>query len=57
MNGPDASAPRYRPVLLNSALKQRLGFVPTKTSAQAFDALIAARAVQGRPLTAFSRGG
>lgn len=48
---------RYRPVLLNSALKQRLGFVPTKTSAQAFDALIAARAVQGRPLTAFSRGG
>lgn len=41
---------RYRPVLLNTALKQRLGYVPARTSAQALDALIAARARQGRPL-------
>ncbi|MFW5331373.1 SDR family oxidoreductase [Hydrogenophaga sp. ZJX-1] len=41
---------RYRPVLLNTALKQQLGYVPAKTSAQAFDALVAARARQGRPL-------
>lgn len=41
---------RYRPVLLNTALKTRLGYVPRKTSAQALDAFIAARARQGRPV-------
>lgn len=41
---------RYRPVLLNTALKQRFGYVPGKTSAQAFDSFVAARAAQGRPL-------
>ena len=43
---------RYRPVLLNTALKTRFGYVPGKTSAQAFDAFVAARAAQGRPVTA-----
>lgn len=43
---------RYRPVLLNTALKQEFGYVPAKTSAQAFDAFVAARAAQGRPVTA-----
>ena len=43
---------RYRPVLLNTALKQRFGYTPGKTSAQAFDAFVAARAAQGRPVTA-----
>lgn len=42
---------RYRPVLLNTALKEHFGFVPRKTSAEAFDAFIAARATQGRPVT------
>jgi UDP-glucose 4-epimerase len=42
---------RYRPVLLNTALK-RWGYVPRKTSAQAFDAFVAARQQQGRPVTA-----
>ncbi len=42
---------RYRPVLLNTALKTELGYVPSKTSSQALDAFIAARAAQGRPLT------
>ena len=41
---------RYRPVLLNTALKQRFGYTPRKTSAQAFDAFVAARAAQGRPV-------
>lgn len=41
---------RYRPVLDNSALKQRFGYVPHKTSAQALEAFIAARKAQGRPL-------
>ena len=41
---------RYRPVLLNAALKEGLGFVPSKTSAEAFDAFVAARAQQGRPI-------
>ncbi|MDM4768232.1 SDR family oxidoreductase [Pelomonas sp. SE-A7] len=41
---------RYRPVLLNTRLKNELGFVPAKTSAQAFEAFVAARAAQGRPL-------
>ena len=43
---------RYRPVLLNTALKEVLGYVPGKTSAQAFDAFVAARARQGRPVAA-----
>lgn len=42
---------RYRPVLLNAALK-RWGYVPRKTSAQAFDAFVAARQAQGRPVAA-----
>lgn len=41
---------RYRPVLLNKALKERFGYVPKKTSAQAFEAFVAARRAQGRPL-------
>lgn len=41
---------RYRPVLANTALKQVFGYVPRKTSAQAFDAFVAARTAQGRPL-------
>ena len=40
---------RYRPVLLNTALKN-WGYVPRKTSAQAFDAFVAARQTQGRPV-------
>ncbi|HEY1091419.1 MAG TPA: SDR family oxidoreductase [Burkholderiaceae bacterium] len=43
---------RYRPVLLNTRLKNELGFVPGKTSEQAFAAFVAARAAQGRPVTA-----
>jgi len=43
---------RYRPVLLNTALKETLGYLPSKTSAQAFDGFVAARAAQGRPVTA-----
>ena len=43
---------RYRPVLLNTALKEVLGYVPGKTSAQAFEAFVAARALQGRPIAA-----
>jgi len=42
---------RYRPVLLNRRLKEDLGFVPGKTSAQAFEAFVAARAAQGRKIT------
>jgi UDP-glucose 4-epimerase len=42
---------RYRPVLLNTALKQGFAYVPSKTSSQAFDAFVAARAAQGRALT------
>ena len=41
----------YRPVLLNTALKA-WGYVPRKTSAQAFDAFVAARQSQGRPVSA-----
>lgn len=41
---------RYRPVLLNTALKERFGYTPRKTSAQAFDAFVAAREAQGRPV-------
>lgn len=40
---------RYRPVLLNTALKQ-WGYVPRKTSAQAFEAFVQARSHQGRPV-------
>lgn len=43
---------RYRPVLLNTALKERFGYLPSKTSAQAFDAFVAARSAQGRPVRA-----
>ena len=43
---------RYRPVLLNTRLKQQLGYVPAKTSAEAFEAFVAARAAQGRPVSA-----
>lgn len=35
---------RYRPVLLNTALKTRFGYVPAKTSVQAFEAFIQPRA-------------
>ncbi len=41
---------RYRPVLLNTALKTEFGYVPSKTSSEAFEAFVAARAAQGRPL-------
>ncbi len=41
---------RYRPVLLNTALKEKLGYVPRLSSAQALDAFIAARERQGRPV-------
>lgn len=41
---------RYRPVLLNTALKRDFGYTPRKTSAQALDAFILARAQQGRPV-------
>ncbi|TDM08158.1 MAG: epimerase [Ideonella sp. MAG2] len=41
---------RYRPVLLNTALKEVFGYTPRKTSAQALDAFIQARAEQGRPV-------
>ena len=40
---------RYRPVLLNTALK-RWGYVPRKTSTQAFEAFVSARQAQGRPV-------
>jgi UDP-glucose 4-epimerase len=43
---------RYRPVLSNTALKEQFGYVPAKTSAQAFEAFVAARAAAGRPVTA-----
>ena len=42
---------RYRPVLSNARLKSELGFVPGKTSAQAFEAFVAARAAQGRAVS------
>ena len=41
---------RYRPVLLNSALKSRFGYVPRWTSSEAFDRFVEARAAQGRPV-------
>lgn len=42
---------RYRPVLANRALKEVFGYRPAKTSAQAFEAFVAARAAQGRPVS------
>jgi len=42
---------RYRPVLLNTALKKELGYLPMMTSSEALDAFIAARAAQSRPIT------
>jgi UDP-glucose 4-epimerase len=41
---------RYRPVLLNTALKTRFGFTPSKTSAQAFEAFVTARRQQCRDI-------
>ncbi len=41
---------RYRPVLLNTALKTRFGYCPSKTSTQALDAFITARRQQGRDI-------
>jgi UDP-glucose 4-epimerase len=41
---------RYRPVLLNTALKEQFGYQPRKTSTQAFDAFVAARSAQGKPV-------
>ena len=43
---------RYRPVLLNTALKERFGYEPRKTSAEAFEAFVAARMAHGRPVRA-----
>lgn len=43
---------RYRPVLLNTALKERFGYTPRKTSAQAFEAFVTARTAQGRSVKA-----
>jgi UDP-glucose 4-epimerase len=37
---------RFRPVLLNTALKTRFGYTPHKTSAQAFEAYMATRQIQ-----------
>jgi UDP-glucose 4-epimerase len=37
---------RYRPALLNTALKTRFGYTPQKTSAQAFEAYMATRQIQ-----------
>jgi UDP-glucose 4-epimerase len=41
---------RYRPVLANTRLKEELGYVPSKTSREAFLSFVAARAAAGRPL-------
>lgn len=46
---------RYRPALLNTALKEVLGYVPRKTSREAFEAFVAARDKQGRPITLAQR--
>lgn len=43
---------RYRPVPLNKVLNEVLVYVQGKTSAQAFEAFVSARARQGRPVTA-----
>ncbi len=41
---------RYRPVLLNTALKTRFGYSPSKSSAQAFEVFVAARAQHNQPV-------
>ncbi len=41
---------RYRPVLSNRRLKEKLGYVPSKTSREAFLCFVDARRRQGRPL-------
>ncbi|MGV0960571.1 MAG: SDR family oxidoreductase [Limnohabitans sp.] len=41
---------RYRPVLLNTALKTRFGYTPGKTSVEAFEAFVAARAIIDKPV-------
>jgi UDP-glucose 4-epimerase len=41
---------RFRPVLLNTALKTQFGYTPCKTSAEAFAAFVAAREAQSRPV-------
>lgn len=41
---------RYRPVLRNTALKTEFGYQPGKTSREALDAFVAARARQGQPV-------
>ena len=41
---------RYRPVLLNSALKTRFGYTPNLTSTEAFEALVLARSSQHRAI-------
>ena len=46
---------RYRPVLLNTALKTQFGYTPKKTSAQALDAFISAREAH-RPVRRPSQG-
>lgn len=38
---------QYRPVLANDRLKSELGYTPAKTSREAFDAYLAARAARG----------
>jgi UDP-glucose 4-epimerase len=43
---------RYRPVLLNTALKTRFGYTPGKTSVAAFETLIAVRSKTDKPLHA-----
>ena len=43
---------RYRPVLLNTALKTRFGYTPGKTSVAAFETLIAVRSRTDKPLHA-----
>ncbi|KQZ08891.1 epimerase [Agromyces sp. Root1464] len=43
---------RYRPVLDNTRLKAELGYTPSKTSREAFDAFLAARAARGAEASA-----
>lgn len=45
---------RYRPVLLNTALKTQFGYTPRRTSAQAMEAFVSARSSQSRPIHATS---
>lgn len=41
---------RYRPVLLNTALKNELGYTPSRSSSAALNDFIAARQKQGKPI-------